>query len=279
MRRCNSPISTPAAQVNAGPVVDGARLYSRVRISTPYTTGDDLNSAEDEAIVLQRLRAGGYSHIMVDRRSWMGAITGWDQMTVLSEGFLRRHTVLVAGGDHCYLYRLLSPAEEASGTAWAQGHNLLDNGDFESQADGHPAGWELTGRPSYDRSGGKSSSGQSAIRLKPQDTLAATVSVRPGMSYLVGAAAWSEERYNYANVRVEWRDSEGQVLTAGGELIPTSPRGYQRFSLLVVAPQRAATAVISIRVAGRPAWVDDISFQSILPDMAATEPAAGISLR
>jgi hypothetical protein len=92
---------------------DGARLYTRATISSVFTTGGDLNIEGDDALILQRLRSGGYSHILVDCRTWAGSLFGWDRVTVMNEEFLRRHTALVMGSDYSYLYRILTPEEGA----------------------------------------------------------------------------------------------------------------------------------------------------------------------
>jgi hypothetical protein len=191
----------------------------------------------------------------------------------VNEDFLRRHTQLVGGGDFSYLYRILPPGQDGP-VAWAQGSELLVNGEFES-AEAGLASWAVTGAPLHDRSGREGHTGDGAIQLGPQDQLATTVAVRPGVRYLLSSAARSVGGYAHAQLTIEWRDSTGKVIAVSGENTPASAGEYHTFSILADAPAGANAATVSIRVLGRPAWIDDLSLRSIPADEAIAGPTLG----
>lgn len=91
---------------------DGARLYTRARISSPLSTESGLTFQGDDRSILRQLAASGYSHILVDRQGWVGSTFGWDTLAVLDETFLSRNTELVAGGNQRYLYRIIYPEKQ-----------------------------------------------------------------------------------------------------------------------------------------------------------------------
>jgi hypothetical protein len=259
---------------------DGPRLYSNVRMSSPFTTAGNLGAEGPDEAMLQYLREGGYSHILLDRRAASIQYFGWDHMTITNEDFLRRYTTLVAGGDYVYLYRILSPEEIGQSPAWAQGHELLPNGSFEEGEATHPSTWDLLGDPQYDRTGSESRTGQGAVRLAPGQSITATVPVRSGQTYLLAGANHGIDDPGIVELRIEWRDSGGETIATGGEKVISSPRGYRAYSILATSPQQAATAVVSVRTVDGQAWIDDLSLRSVAPDEANTsQPTDPIAAR
>jgi hypothetical protein len=245
---------------------DGARLYTRARISSPFTTSGDLALEGNDELVLQRLREGGYSHIMLDRRIWAGPTLNWDRMSITNEDFLRRHTVLVAGGDYCYLYRIIFPGEGTQGESWTEGGELLTNGDLEAGNTAWPRGWVIAGQPQNHHSHESSPARQGMVLLMREEMLTTTVPVQAGTSYLIATTGRGEGGYGFLQTRIEWRDSAGQTLGISGEDTPVTPRAYQTFSTLVTAPAGAATAIISLQPTAAPTWVDTVSLHTVAGD-------------
>lgn len=235
---------------------DPARLYTRARMSSPWTIGQSLMVEGDEALLLSRLREGGYTHLLIDRRKVPG---NWDRLTVLDEGFLRRNTVLIGGGANTYLYRLL-PAGRSGGTsAWPEGPELLTNGRFEIAAGGTPAGRDTVGYPRHDASGTASKDGRGAALVAPRDALVASVGVAPNVQYLLSQAARSAEGPGTVRLHIDWRDAAGETIGVADESVPVSSQAYHTFSMLATAPPGAATAIVRLQPVAGAVWFDDVS--------------------
>jgi hypothetical protein len=252
-------------------VWDGPRLYSTIGIGSPFRSATQFAAEGPDREIFQRLRDGGYSHIMLDRRAASIPAVGWDRLTITNEDFLRRYTALVAGDQYVYLYRVLSPAEVESATPWAQGRELLPNGGFEQQQADQPAHWSLSGDPRYDRTGGASRTGAGAVLLGPGDRLGTTATVQAGSSYLLAGANRGIDAVGIIEFQIEWRDEQGRVVATGGEKMISSPRGYRAYSILASAPEHATTATISVRAINGQAWIDDLSLRAVAPDAANTD--------
>jgi hypothetical protein len=240
---------------------DGARLYTPVRISNPSTTVDGLSFVGTDQAVLARLAQGGYSHILLDRRRWVVAGSDWDRVTAVNEDFLRRNTILLGGGEYSYLYRLLPPDQRGGKISWTRGAELLPNGGFETPGDKAPAGWTALGQPKQDGSGRFSHTGQGAVLLTGQAELAATVAVTPNTTYLFADATRSVQEYGMTNIRIEWHDPSGKVISVTEEHMPASPQVYHTFSMLATAPGNAATATIHVQAVRGDVWFDDLSLR------------------
>jgi hypothetical protein len=230
---------------------DGPRLYSNVRLSTPYTSAFALKDEESDEVTMQHLRDGGFSHILLDRRAASVPWYGWDRLTITNEDFLQHHTALVAGDQYVYLYRILSPEELATTPAWAQGRELLPNGSFEQAATGQPTGWHLSGNPHYDQSGAHARSGARAVRASPADSLSTIVAVQPGQTYLLAGANHGIADLGLVEMQIEWRDGNAQPLAVSGEKVIASPRGYRAYSILAVAPDGASATHTTSTTASR----------------------------
>jgi hypothetical protein len=195
---------------------------------------------------------------MVERLTWTGDRWSWDKMTVVNEDFLRRNTVLVGGGDYSYLYRIVPP-EQRGTVSWVRGDELIPNGDFEASGIN---GWVAVGSPRVDNSGTHSHTGASAVMLTTGDQLRAEVSVTPNMTYLLATATRAAEGYGGAQLVIEWRDAQGNVIDVSRENIPVSPDEYHTLSMLATAPTNAATAVVYAKVLGGTIWFDDFSLRA-----------------
>jgi hypothetical protein len=244
-------------------VPDSARLYSRVRLSSPSIGGADIAVQGSDALLLERLRAGGYSHIAIDRRLMSN---DWAALTALDEGFLRRNTMLVGGGNNAYLYRLLPTPNDDSTSAWAGGTELVANGGFEFGTGSGPTGWVAVGFPVYDGARALSHTGTGAVRLTSQDTLASTATIRPDTTYLLSHATRSAREDGRAALHLDWRDATGKLIGSVDEPIPTSAEKYSTFSMLATAPATATTVTIVLRVEQGEVWFDDVSLRARSPE-------------
>lgn len=248
---------------------DGARLYSNVRISQPWSTGGDLIFEGSEEQVWARIGQDGYSHILLDRSPWQGDKWYWDQMTIIDEDFLRCNTALVGGGDYSYLYRLLPPDQRGCKQAWAQGRERIGNGDFTLIEQGLPQGWELVGDAPVPANTPRSQGNPSALLLTAQQTVQTQVAITPGTQYLLAEATRTVEGYGRIAITVKWHDANGNLLGTAGEEMPVSPRKYHTFSMLATAPDGATTATICAQVLSGEVWFDNFSLRSVTPDQAS----------
>lgn len=239
-------------------IPEQAQLYTRVPLSSPGdgTPAPALTGADMQ--VLAWLDAGGYSHIIVDRRLLALLRPDWDQATAIDEDFLRRNAVLVGGDHNAYLYRLLPPDQRGGQHLWAQGNELLSNGGFESAL----TGWTATGHPQYDNSGRMSRDGSGAVLLTPQDTLVTSANVVPNKQYLLAHTTWSVGGSGGARLHLEWHDGAGHLIGSADETVPVSQRGYHTFSMLATAPAGAATVTVRLEVAQGNIWFDDVSLRA-----------------
>lgn len=244
-------------------VPDSARLYSRVRLSSPNIGGADIAIQGSDAMLLERLRAGGYSHIAIDRRLQP---TNWATLTVLDEGFLRRNTMLVGGGNNAYLYRILPTPNGDSTSVWARGSELVTNGGFETGATSVPLGWVPTGSPIYDGAGAMGHIGTGAVRLTPQDTLVSTMPIQSNTPYLLSHATRSAHEDSRAALHLDWRDDTGKIIGSAEEIIPTTAEKYSTFSMLATAPPTATAVTVVLRVEQGEVWLDDVSLRAIPPE-------------
>lgn len=240
---------------------DYARLYTRVRTtSVVYARG-----LEDEASLLGYLDREGFSHIIV-ARDLLGALTpDWDQLLAIDEEFLRRNTILVGGDRNAYLYRLVPPEQRGQDQSWARGRELLANGGFEEARGALPLGWTAAGQPTYDASGAESRAGRGAIRSTPEASYFATTAVAPNERYLLSHATRSAGEAGQARLQINWLDRAGSLVGVSIDVVPVSPRGYHRYSMLATAPPTASTAVIYAQAQGGTVWFDDISLRSAGP--------------
>lgn len=250
---------------------DGARLYSRVRLSHPWTTGGDLVFLGSDQEVLARLAQGGYSHILVDRIAWWGDKWLWDQMSVTDEDFLRCNTALVGGGNYSYLYRILPPEERGCKVAWARGGELLADGSFEATGTTLGPDWAATGGARLDSSGAYSRSGRGAVLLPRGGELQTSATIRPERQYLLSAAIQGADGYGRIVLLIEWRDAAGRVIGETEEAMPTTPRKYRTFSILASAPAGATTAVVRARAISGTIWFDDFSLRSVEDDTTTSK--------
>ncbi len=224
---------------------DGARLYTNIRISTATNPGFE---GDDEQI-LDQLQAGGYSHILVDRSSWPD---GWDKLSVIDEGFLRRNTALVGGGQESYLYRILPPDQRGT-REWAAGTDLLQAQRFST--------WHENSMP-ITRDGEITE----PIRLMPGDDIYTTVSVHSDTRYLLSTKSQSSDKYAKIQIRVEWKDVNNKIIATSQERVPASPHGYHTFSIIVNAPVNASRAVIHASAGNEAVWFDGPSLRSVQSD-------------
>ena len=238
---------------------DGARLYTSIRISTPWTTGADLAIEGTEEQVLAQLRAGGYSHILIDRMAWWSNIP-WDRMTVVNEDFLRRNAELVGGGQNSYLYRLVSP-ERRGHIAWTTGDELIRNGGFEIAGSTIPDGWAAIGSPQLDTNGAHSRTETGAVLLTERDQLFTQIAVTPGIRYLLGHATRAATTDGGALLYIEWRDSHGDIIGTSREGIPVGSSSYHTHSMLATAPPNAVSATVYAKVFHGNVWFDDFSLR------------------
>lgn len=123
-------------------------------------------------------------------------------MTVITEDFLRRNTLLVGGGNYSYLYRILPPDQRGKG-AWAHGHELLPGGGFESPGDFGPTGWQTVGNPRLDLGGVDSHSGHGAILLAAGNALHIDAPVTANTQYLFSSASLSAKGYGGFQMSIE----------------------------------------------------------------------------
>lgn len=250
---------------------ESARLYTRVRLSN--VTYSIPHQEMGEMGVLRYFDREGYSHIVIDR----GLLPrNWDQITALSEEFLRRNTLLVGGDRNAYLYRILPPDERGREQPWARGRELLVNGDCEEVNGALPRGWTVAvGQPRYDQSGLESRQGGAAIRGTLQDTMYATAPVRPNVQYLLAHATKSaDDSYGLARLQINWQDNEGKPVGVSLEVVPVSPRGYHLHSMLATAPPGAATAVIYAQAQQGAVWFDDFSLRAVPSEAGLAGDAA-----
>jgi hypothetical protein len=240
---------------------DYARLYTRVRLTSVYhgATSEYRTAGE----LLQYLDREHFSHIVVDRGRLPPT---WEAFLSLNEEFLRRNTMLVGGGRNAYVYRIL-PAEQRGGDQpWAQGKELLPNGDFEQVQGTGPSLWRGFGRPKFDTSSRESRNGRGAVRTTPDDGYTTDVKVEPTVQYLLSHATRSTNGYGSARLRISWLDATGQPLGAAEEVVPVSPRGYYLHSLLATAPPGTTTARIYAWPLQGEVWFDDVSLRAVTPD-------------
>ena len=223
-----------------------------------------------KVFVMQRLREGGFSHILIDRRASSIPFFGWDRMAITNEDFLRRNTTLVAGGQYIYLYRILAPEQFATAPPWALGSERVTNGGFEQAEADHLMGWGRSGNPQHDQSGTSSRNGAGAVRLSPDDGISTTVTIEPGRTYLATGATRSIEGYGLVEMRIEWFDQKGKLIGISREKMLSSPLGYRAYSILATAPKQAHTAIVTIRADDGQAWVDDVSLRSVTRDTSAS---------
>lgn len=242
---------------------DPARLYTPYRISSFETAGKALAIGGDDAPVLAGLREGGYSHILIDRRHLPA---DWDQLTIFDEGFLRRNTVLVGGGENTYLYRILPPDEQGAGIPWAHGPELLPNGGFELANGDLPSSWTALGQPAYDVSGQNSAAGRAAILGTPKDAVSTSVPVVAHGQYLLAADVRGESSDAQIRLTISWRDASGATIATAFDQVPASARAYHTSSMLSAAPDGAVTAEVRTWVVQGRVWFDDLSLRSFSPD-------------
>ncbi|HET8629344.1 MAG TPA: hypothetical protein VFL91_18140, partial [Thermomicrobiales bacterium] len=254
-------------------VPDPGLLYTRARLSSPQTfVGDGPTSATDAATALARLDAGHVTYIVLGRwyfgRPPYFDAPSWDAAPLLTEEFLRRNTVLVGGGDgdNTYVYSLLPPDQRGKEQSWAQGHELLPNGELAAGPVGVPAGWVATGQPRYDAA-------THAVLATTNDYLSTTVPVTPNVQYLLSHVTRSAGGEAWARLRVTWRDRAGRVVGDTIEAAPASPRGDHTFSMLATAPAGAATATVYAQADSGEVWFADFSFRTVQPDGAAASGA------
>ncbi len=240
---------------------DPARLYTRVRMSSPTTlrSDDGVIAATSEAQALAALDNGGYSHVIISRSSLPSSGM---RIVVVQEEFLRRNALLLDGENNTYLYRLLPPAERGRDQPWERGPELLADGGFEAQAGQQLPTWAVVGgSPREDTSGVASRSGRGALLVGPGDRVTTTVAVTAQTRYLLSHATRAQDEAGHAALWIEWRDAAGMVLEPAIEAVPTGSQEYHRFSLLATAPPTAATATVILEAHDAPIWFDDLSLR------------------
>lgn len=238
--------------------VDLARIYTTVRISTPYTGDGTVGAAHDEAALLRGLDEGGYSHIVIDRNR-LGR--GWELGPLAGESFLRRNTTLVGGQGNVYLYRLLPADQRGVTQSWTTGDELLANGNFEVTHDRLPIGWRGTGTVGNI---GDVPSSSVAVLVSGANILETTIPVTPDTTYLLshftrGDAGAGTSK---AALSLAWRDAAGQTIATMREIVQASPQGYHQFSTVGIAPPTAVTVVVTIAAEEGAVWFDDLSLRA-----------------
>lgn len=262
-------LNADAGAVRAFAPYEYPRLYSQVRISSPLSTGTAVTWSNTEETALKNLDAGGYTHIIVDRGLMMPY---WDEMTAINETFLRRNAVLVGGDHNRYLYRLVPPAERGRDQNWAEGPELLSNPGFEEARNGAPLGWTATGSPIYDASVKQSHTGSSAVRSTMSNTLSTTIQVEPNVQYLLSHTSKSADgAYDLARLQINWLDASGAFISAAVDVVPTSPTGYNLFSMPATAPGTARSAIVYVQAQQGTVWFDDFSLKAVQPDRRAVD--------
>lgn len=202
----------------------------------------------------------GYSHIIIDRNA---LYPGWDASTYLDEEALRRNTVLVGGDHNAYLYRIVPPDQRGHDQSWARGPELLPNPGFEAIADGVPHDWNATGPRLKNTTGAGYQTPANAVLLRDGSSLTTTVRVVPGVQYLLTHATKSTRDYGLARLQINWRTESGEPDGVSIDVVPTSPNGYHRFSMLATAPPDARFATVTLQTHLGQALFDDVSLKSV----------------
>ncbi len=242
-----------------------ARLYSQVRLGEGVLVppAGTTNTAD----LFAALDWNGYSHIIIDRNS---LYPGWDASIYLDEEELRRNTILVGGDHNAYLYRIVPPDQRGHDQSWARGRELLPNTGFEEIDDGVPRDWNFKGSSIKDATEAGYQTPGNAVLLRDGSSLRTAVRVVPGAQYLLSHATKSTGEYGLARLQINWYTESGEPDGVSIDVVPTSPLGYHRFSLLATAPPDARLATVILQTHFGQALFDDISLKSVEEDPRPT---------
>jgi len=236
-----------------------ARLYAHVRISTVLLDAVDLDLRGDEGTLLARLEAAQFSHIIVARQG-QGAVQ--TQATVFNQDFLRRHTLLVGGDARGYLYRIVY-ANQQERSDWTRGEELLAFLWSDNALQGE--------MPRNTQSPGPSSLPRADVLGVDEQGKRTSVTVTPRnrylFSYTVQAMVAEDSK---VHVTIEWRDERGELLDAAVQIGQTDPTNLYKDVMVVTAPERAISAMITVQAEHGSVLLRDFSFRLI------AGPPAGI---
>jgi hypothetical protein len=153
------------------------------------------------------------------------------------------------------VYRVVGTRPRSSASA----PNLLNNPGFEAlNAKGEVEGWGAYGHPVVGTNA-PAHSGRVAVRASPVDGLTQPVKIEAGRLYVLSHVSRAEGPQQYARLQINWLTQRGEILEASIDVVPAETQ-WQRQTMMVTAPEGAATAVVYAAVHGDSRiWFDDFT--------------------
>jgi hypothetical protein len=224
-------------------------------------------SAFPSPITLDLLYGWGAKYVLVDESLYRAGSSSWNlyQTWHTLESAIkespRLKEVAVLNGVH--VYQLGSGSQD-------DGSELLTNGSFEEGRALSLPGWQMVGKPGFDRTSKFSAGGRTACAVTAKDfLLSAPVPVESGQCYRLSLHNRpNSSKSGKLRVQLHWKDANNldldvpTIVTANGR----SARQWEEANLIARAPIGSKHAVVEAAAAGGKVWVDDFSLKKIPTD-------------
>jgi hypothetical protein len=232
-----------------------ASILPITRPLTEILTGQ----AGNNAAIYQRLRAGGYTHLVyhIAFMPWLSPVPESERTGIFSPAFEVNYLQLECADRGLRLYKIRQTPTPGDDPLQLQPDLLENSGLEELNSKGLPLHWDLNGRGIV-----LQSAGNTMVKLQRNATISQSVQVHDDVSYEISLEQKATSTASAATLQVSWLDASGGLRLFCLEFL--NPKdGFNSYRFLQTAPDSVQTVVIL--VSGNDIAIDNIVVRAI-PD-------------